>query len=125
MRPHHLLCTQAYRGRGYSREFTENMTKVVKRMREDDNFTLKLVSGTDQICLACPNKVREHVCLDDEKVLSFDKKVMEMFGLEYGKEYNYRELTEKIDSSLDEKGLFEICGTCSWYETMRCRDYIL
>lgn len=125
MRPHHLLCTQAFRGMGYSKEFTENMAALVKMMKEDDDFTLELVSGTDHICRACPNKIGENVCKDDEKVLLFDKKIKEMFGLEYGKKYNYKELTEKIDSNLDENRLFLICGNCSWYEKSRCRDYIL
>lgn len=33
LRPHHLLCTQGYSGKGYSREFVENMTEIVKSIK--------------------------------------------------------------------------------------------
>ncbi|MDD7224175.1 MAG: DUF1284 domain-containing protein, partial [Lachnospiraceae bacterium] len=29
LRPHHLLCTQGYSGKGYSDDFVENMDKIV------------------------------------------------------------------------------------------------
>ena len=29
LRPHHLLCTQGYSGKGYSEEFVEHMNEVV------------------------------------------------------------------------------------------------
>ena len=33
LRPHHLLCTQGYSGKVYSREFVENMTEIVKSIK--------------------------------------------------------------------------------------------
>ena len=35
LRPHHLLCTQGYSGKGYSREFVENMTEIVKSIKNE------------------------------------------------------------------------------------------
>ena len=41
MRPHHLLCTQGYSGKGYSQEFVRNMDHWVKRLRNREGFRVR------------------------------------------------------------------------------------
>ncbi|MFR5373228.1 MAG: hypothetical protein ACLTGJ_07070 [Faecalibacterium prausnitzii] len=34
LRPHHLLCTQGYSGKGYDNDFVAHMTDVVHQLRD-------------------------------------------------------------------------------------------
>lgn len=49
LRPHHLLCTQGYSGKGYSREFVENMTEIVKSIK-NEKVQVQLIFSEDDIC---------------------------------------------------------------------------
>lgn len=51
LRPHHLLCTQGYSGKGYSEDFVENMDIVV----EDINYIKENITEEimDDICGSC------------------------------------------------------------------------
>jgi hypothetical protein len=49
LRPHHLLCTQGYSGRGYNDAFVENLNAVTAYLRSGDNASITLVCGTDDI----------------------------------------------------------------------------
>lgn len=50
LRPHHLLCLLTYVGKGYSRDFTDNMDQVAQRLAAGE--ALELVEGPDAICAA-------------------------------------------------------------------------
>ena len=123
LRPHHLLCTQGYSGKGYSDGFVSNMDKVVDYLRYDENPRVELVFGPDVLCEDCPNRVEEVLCSTQEKVARFDAKTVEYFGLEE-KEYGYREIVEEIDGKITEEILADICQGCSWYPISSCRRKI-
>ena len=61
LRPHHLLCTQGYSGKGYSENFVKNMDKVVSRLRTDKNAQVQIVFDTDCLCQECPSKIGEGI----------------------------------------------------------------
>ncbi len=124
MRPHHLLCTQGYSGKGYSSAFVRNMTDWVSKLRTREGFLVRLTTSTDALCACCPQKLAEGVCMDDEKVLVYDRKVMQFFHLEE-KEYVYQDLIRRIDARMTPGMLEEICSTCSWYPVSACRKNIL
>lgn len=50
LRPHHLLCTQGYSGKGYSKEFVENMTGIVELIKKE-NAQVQLIFSEDDICV--------------------------------------------------------------------------
>ena len=52
IRPHHGLCLAFFRGKGYSEEFVENMTRMQKAL--EANAAVCLTEKTDGICAACP-----------------------------------------------------------------------
>ena len=124
LRPHHLLCTQGYSGKGYSDGFVAHMNQVVGYLRNDPNAKLQLVFTTDDICIACPRKLGEDSCKDQAKVKSFDNKLVRYFGLEEGRIYQYRTITEHIDRNMTERKLCDICDGCSWYPISACRAKI-
>ena len=123
LRPHHLLCTQGFEGKGYDGRFTANMTEITDRLRRDPDTRVRIVFSTDDICAACPNKIRDGVCRDDDKVLSYDKMVLERFGVGE-KDYEYVALIAEIDKMITPEIMDEICGSCRWYAESACRDRV-
>ena len=91
LRPHHLLCTQGYSGKGYSEGFVSHMNEVVDELRNRPGTKITLTFSTDTLCSCCPHKEGEDLCDTQEKVKRFDQKVVDYFGLEE-KEYSYQEL---------------------------------
>ena len=99
-------------GKGYSKEFTENMTSVISALENGENFVLK--NGADDICRACPYNI-DGICKDTDKVNLYDKEVKDALMLEYGKEYVYESVKEAVNLRIYGKGkLKEICGDCEW-----------
>lgn len=123
LRPHHLLCTQGYSGKGYSSEFVKSMNKVVSQLRGKEPVEIEIVFGTDDLCKACPHKVRENYCETQDKVDYFDSKVVEYFRLQEGK-YIYQDLIKYIDSHMTETMMDDICSICSWYPISSCKKNV-
>lgn len=124
LRPHHLLCTQGYGGKGYNDEFTENMNQITARLRSGKPVTIRLKFSTDDLCASCPHMLGTDLCQTNEKVKRFDRKAAEYFQLEE-KEYIYQELVEKIRRKITPEILADICNGCSWYSVSACREKIL
>ena len=91
LRPHHLLCTQGYSGKGYDNDFVAHMTDVVHQLRDVPGTTIHLTFSTDTLCSCCPNKLGTDLCDTQEKVKRYDAKTAEYFGLEE-KDYVYQDL---------------------------------
>jgi len=124
LRPHHLLCTQGYSGKGYSPEFVENMTRITKILRGSPTALVNIVFSTDDICAHCPKKLGEDNCERNAEVKRMDSKLAAYFGLEE-KVYAYRQLTAQINAGMTGRMLDDICGECSWYPVSACRRKIL
>ncbi|WRS27259.1 DUF1284 domain-containing protein [Oscillospiraceae bacterium MB08-C2-2] len=124
LRPHHLLCTQGYSGRGYSEEFVANMNRVTDRLRNHRGTEIKLTFSTDDICSACPHKLGEGLCRYQEKVLRYDSKVTSHFALQE-KTYTYDALIEEIRSRITGTVMDDICADCAWYPVSACRKNLL
>ncbi|MCR4690773.1 MAG: DUF1284 domain-containing protein [Lachnospiraceae bacterium] len=133
LRPHHLLCTQGYSGKGYSDDFVVTMDKVTEKLRNDRNAQVEIVFSTDNLCKNCPSKVAEGICESDEKVIRFDNGVIKALDLKEGV-YSYQELIARLDQYLisgdEDERLQEICGDCEWYpvsacwKNIKCRKYV-
>lgn len=120
LRPHHLLCTQGYSGKGYSDDFVQNMTAVTDRLRGEEGLAVELVRSTDDICARCPKMLGVDRCEDNEKVKRYDQKVFDYFGLEE-KSYIYAELIREISAKMTPAIMDDICGDCAWYPVSACR----
>ena len=102
LRPHHLLCTQGYSGKGYDNDFVAHMT-----------------FSTDTLCSCCPNKLGTDLCDTQEKVKRYDAKTVEYFGLEE-KDYVYQDLIRDIDAKATPEILADICRDCCWFPISAC-----
>lgn len=124
LRPHHLLCTQGYSGKGYNKDFVENMTAVTAYLRNNANASVEIVFSTDDICSKCPKMMGIDMCEDNDLVKRFDEKVVDYFGLEK-KIYLYQEITCKINAKMTKLVMDDICSDCSWYPVSACKRKIL
>ena len=115
IRPHHGLCAEFFQGKGYSGEFTENMAATLKVLAEN-NPQVVPKADTDLICGHCPNNV-DNCCTSGEKVLRYDKKVLELCGIAEGTVLFWEEYRRLIREKIIGAGrLKEVCGDCQWYE---------
>lgn len=124
LRPHHLLCTQAYSGKGYDAKFVENMDHCTEILRGSEPVKIRLTFSTDDLCAYCPNKRGEDWCETNEKVKQYDRKVVEYFHLEE-KEYIYQDLTARIRREMTPDMLDDICSGCKWYPVSACRRVLV
>ena len=85
-------------------QFVENMNFVVDKLRNVPGTKVNLVCNTDVLCSKCVNKLDENQCLTQDKVAEFDRKTLEVFGLEET-EYVYSEVVEHIKSIATEEKL--------------------
>ena len=123
LRPHHLLCTQSYSGKGYDSAFVENMDQIVEKLRNEEHTPVEIIFSSDDLCACCPNMEGENLCKDNIKVTSYDKKVTEYFHIEE-KNYIYQDITREIREKMTPAILKDICGDCEWYPVSACRQIL-
>lgn len=119
LRPHHLLCTLRYKGLGYSQDFINNMDYIVNEINNNSSLMIDLKIFTDDICIYCPKKIGENNCIENDSVLEYDKKVLEVFSISE-KMYLYKDLIGILKENYTEENLKYICGDCSWFKDCYC-----
>lgn len=113
LRPHHLLCLSFFKGKGYSDQFVENMTKVLSTLKESDAI-VKLTKGEDVICSACPNN-NNGICTTQDKVDRYDSTTLSLCGLKIGETLPYNQLSKiAIEKIIDGGAREKVCGDCMW-----------
>lgn len=113
LRPHHALCISFFEGKGYSADFTENMTDTIK-MLESCNPYVRLVYETDIICSHCPNNING-ICVTSEKVLEYDLKTANLCGLSENDIILWSDFHNLAMKNIIKKtGIASVCCDCSW-----------
>ena len=113
LRPHHLLCLMHFIGKGYNDGFAKNMANVKARLHPNSN--VRLISGPDDICGACPHNLGS-ACSFGDKPGGFDTRCQEVCGFEYGMGLPYGILLNRAYDEIIKPGrLGLVCGTCEWY----------
>ena len=124
IRPHHFLCMKAFIGRGYNKNFTENMINTINILKENKNQKIEVIVELDKLCSKCPNNIKDKACKTNESVVQMDKKVMNYFNIKPGI-YEYGEIINLIYNNINEDIIEDICENCSWYKLTNCKDLIL
>lgn len=121
IRPHHMLCLQFFEGKGYSKEFVENMMEIKKKL-DRDNPVVRLVQEADSICHNCPKRENREcdeaniIAGHDRRVLSRVEKELRVLS-QSDKEIvcNWNEIVELIHRNIiDAKKIKEVCVQCQW-----------
>lgn len=121
-RPHHFMCTLAFRGKGYSLGFIKNYKKIVEQLQQDENTIIEVAQYMDSICSACPNKIDEIVCKDQEKILKLDCAHQEILKLSPGDRLTWREAKLRIKENMTVDKFHKACDGCSWKKYGVCEE---
>ena len=115
LRPHHALCIRHFVGHGYSPAFVENMTALIRRLREEPGQPLRITLGPDTLCAACPHN-RAGICDSQEKVRRLDAAAAKGCGLSGGQIITWQALCQAVDRGLMPGGAMPACcAECEWY----------
>ena len=113
LRPHHGLCIGFFEGKGYSNEFTANMSAVIEKLQNTDPH-VTLTCGFDVICSSCPNALSE-ACVTEEKVQRYDSAVLSLIGAHEGDNMAWSQFFSAVRRNIVLNGrLGDVCGDCKW-----------
>ncbi|MCR5415351.1 MAG: DUF1284 domain-containing protein [Pseudobutyrivibrio sp.] len=114
LRPHHGMCFQFYEGKGYSKDFTDHMGRVIKEMENAPEQKITLTVSTDLVCSNCPNN-EENKCNSFGQVKRYDEGVLQACGLEDGESISYENFIKVVKEKVIDTGVRKkICGDCGW-----------
>jgi len=122
LRPHHLLCILTYVGKGYGRDFTANMSAIVRRIASGEE--IEIVSGPDDICSPRLNEQASHchearISLRDENAAQDISRCLGI-GVEAGARINLgMPLKMALRRSFAAEDIRSACFGCEW--TYLCR----
>ena len=110
------MCTNLYRGYGYSGAFCENMSEKVQWLKTHPDEKIQLVCEPDMICEKCPNLKEGDFCANgDNHVCEKDKSLLQELHLVENEFYTYSELMQAADEYLSEEVFMRSCENCGWY----------
>lgn len=119
LRPHHLLCMLTYAGKGYSPDFTANMTVVVGRIAGGEE--IEIVEGPDDICRPLLSEPDPHC--HRESVQVRDRRASQDVGQLLGVTISAGELPALTEGRLDmlrqafrEGDIRAACRDCEWQD---------
>ncbi|OOY12804.1 MAG: DUF1284 domain-containing protein [Rhodobacteraceae bacterium] len=120
-RPHHFLCSLGFEGKGYSEDFTANMSAIVEgtlRRADGVEVEIEVVGAADDICAPCPSR-RGALCVAQDRIAQLDAAHGHALGIAPGDVLRWGEALERI-AALPEGALEEICAGCQWLAGGMC-----
>jgi hypothetical protein len=121
-RPHHFLCSLGFEGKGYSPEFTANMSAIVMarlRAPEGDATVIEVTGGFDDICAPCPRNAG-HACTHQPKIDRLDNAHAAALGLAPGDRLTWGEAKARIRAAVPPGSLKTLCAGCEWKTSGMC-----
>jgi len=121
-RPHHLLCSLGFQGKGYSPAFVANMAAIVDgRLRADggDAVVIEITGAADDICAPCPRR-RGSRCEAQTRVAALDTRHARALGLFAGTRLTWGEARARIARRVAPGALASLCAGCQWLEHGIC-----
>ncbi|MBE0415527.1 MAG: DUF1284 domain-containing protein [Dehalococcoidia bacterium] len=124
LRAHHLICIIGFRGLGYSKEYVDNMTKIVVQLRSSPETLIEIAGKPDDICSPCPflgdKGCQERGLESEEVVRNRDLAVTGRLNMVVGDRITWAEAEERIRSSISPEDLDKICQDCQWLPLGYC-----
>lgn len=114
MRPHHGMCLAYFAGEGYNNDFAGHMGRILSELQKQPDKTVRLITGTDIFCAACPNN-NGGVCAKPELTAAYDRAVLARCGVTEGAELPFQTFTGLVQARILAPGYRRnICGQCQW-----------
>lgn len=121
-RPHHFLCALGYEGKGYSPDFTANMTAIVMgRLRAPggDDTLIEVTGAPDDICAPCPKR-RGDICATEAKIARLDMNHARALALKPGDRLTWGQAKARIRLHVKPGSLKTLCAGCDWQAHGMC-----
>ena len=116
LRTHHIICMQSFIGKGYSKEFTENFSHILRYLKQNNNQKcIRLVSCCDDICKYCPNRTNNNQCKNELFIKHLDNSYKLICNFSYIKQYSLDEINTIINNNLTINKFNTICNKCQWF----------
>ncbi|MEW6042512.1 MAG: DUF1284 domain-containing protein [Elusimicrobiota bacterium] len=118
IRAHHLLCMQGFQGYGYSRDFVDNMKRIIKEIDSNPDLTVELTNGGDSICEYCPHFI-DTCCKSapnaDARVNKMDNVVLKTINISSGTVGKITDFFSIVNNKFQTlSGTKKVCRTCTW-----------
>ena len=115
-RPHHFLCSLGFEGKGYSPDFTANMTAIVMgqlRAEGGDATVIEVTGATDDICAPCPKR-RGRLCTNEAKIRTLDRAHAAALRLAPRETLTWGQAKARIRAHVPPGSLKTLCAGCEW-----------
>ena len=123
LRPHHLLCSLGFRGKGRADRFTANMATIVNgRLRAPDGgrTVIEIAPATDDICTPCPRR-RGTRCTEQVRIAALDARHAARLGLVPGDRLSWAAALRRIRQRVNPDDLDLLCRGCAWLPLGLCK----
>lgn len=117
-RPHHILCTLAFQGKGYTPSFTQNYQRIHNAL--NDETIIEIVFHADDICMPCPMR-RGQGCDQLTKINALDTQHAHILNLKSGMCLTWKEAKKRLKNQMTIPLFHEACSNCSWYPEGLCQ----
>lgn len=119
LRGHHLICLCFFSGEGYSSEFVENLSNVLRRAESGE--PVEVCEGADDVCNACPSlweRRCRHSENSEEETREMDRAALGLLRIRSGGKVSWQEMKERIPEIFSSwAGRF--CRGCDWLAVCR------
>lgn len=115
-RPHHLLCSLGFQGKGYSPAFTANMGRIVDgrlRAAGGEAVVIEIARQADDLCAPCPRR-RGRLCAAQARVAALDARHARALGLVAGLRITWGAARARMRRRLPPGALARLCAGCAW-----------
>ncbi|WP_255576344.1 MULTISPECIES: DUF1284 domain-containing protein [Jannaschia] len=123
LRPHHVLCSIGFEGKGYSGPFIANMGHIVDgRLRAPggEDIPILITSDADAICAPCPKR-RGLGCEAGDRIAVLDGRHAAQLGLVPGETLSWGDCLDRVRARVTPQDLDRICAGCSWLDQGMCK----
>ena len=124
LRGHHLICLHFFNGKGYNREFTKNLRRVLEK---SENLGVEVSVGADDVCRECPYMRDKKCCSEDhsnQEIIEMDEFALKLLKEASDSKLGWNALKEKIPA-IFHLWLERYCKRCCWVNACEENLYYL
>ncbi len=113
LRGHHLICFHFFSGKGYNREFVENLRNTLEKIAE---FGVEVSHGADDVCSRCPH-LKGGICSysdhSHDEIMEMDKFALRLLKETSGSKAKWHVIKQRIPEIFP-LWLGKYCKKCLW-----------
>ena len=110
LRGHHLICLNFFKGEGYSKDFINNIKKILKSDK------IEVVHQADEVCAKCPY-LSDGICKykenSDEEIKKLDELAFKLLKIYPNSIIDWHTIKKKLPKMMKEWKKYA-CKNCDW-----------